>query len=200
MINIKNQLSCKTRNDLKIYKSFELKSTFIEICDPKKTNHIIGYIYKHPNMNINEFNNDSLNELLDKLSKENKTIFLLADFNINFLNFDIHPTSNEFLDLISSHYFLLDIPQRRSVTSNSKILIDNIFTNMAVPSIICGNLTASILGNLSQFLVASDIFFNASYPKSNSYEKDWSRFDQDNFVLDYFSINWDNLLLSSNKH
>ena len=151
-------------------------------------------------MNINEFNNDSLNELLDKLSKENKTIFLLADFKINFLNFDIHPTSNEFLDLISSHCFLLDIPQRRSVTSNSKILIDNIFTNMAVPSIICGNLTASILGKLSQFLVASDIFFNASYPKSNSYEKDWSRFDQDNFVLDYFSINWDNLLLSSNKH
>ena len=49
-------------------------------------------------MNINEFNNDYLNELLEKLSKENKTIFLLGDFNINFLNYDIHPPTNEFLD------------------------------------------------------------------------------------------------------
>ena len=34
-------------------------------------------------MNINEFNDDCLNELHDKLSKENKTMFLLGDFNIN---------------------------------------------------------------------------------------------------------------------
>ena len=29
-------------------------------------------------MNINEFSDDYLNELLDKLSKENKTIFFLV--------------------------------------------------------------------------------------------------------------------------
>ena len=49
-------------------------------------------------MNINEFNDDYLNELLDKLSKENKTIFLLGDFNINLLNYDINPPTNELLD------------------------------------------------------------------------------------------------------
>ena len=60
-------MSYKTRNDIKIYKFFELiESTFTEICNPKKTNIIIGCIYKHPNMNINEFNDDYLNELLDK--------------------------------------------------------------------------------------------------------------------------------------
>ena len=83
LIYIRNHLSYKMRNDLKIYKSFELESTFIEICNPKKTNVIIGCIYKHPNVNINKFNDDYLNELLDKLSKENKTIFLFGDFNIN---------------------------------------------------------------------------------------------------------------------
>ena len=51
-------------------------------------------------MSINEFNDDYLNELLDKLSKENKTIFLLGDFNINLLNYDIHPPTNEFLDTL----------------------------------------------------------------------------------------------------
>ena len=74
MIYIRNRLLYKTRNELKIYKSFELESTLIEICNPTKTNIIIGYFYKHPNMNINEFNDDHLNQLLDKLYKENKTI------------------------------------------------------------------------------------------------------------------------------
>ena len=98
LIYIRNHLSYKTRNDLKIYKSFELESTFIEICNPKKINIIIGYNYKHY-----KFNGDYLNELLDKLSEENKTTFLLVDFNINFLNYDIHPPTNKFLDCLSSH-------------------------------------------------------------------------------------------------
>ena len=69
---------------------------------------------------------------------------------------------------------------------------------MAVPNIIFGNLTASISDCLPQFLVAPNIFFNASYPKSNNYERNWSRFDQENVVLDYFSVNWNSLLLASN--
>ena len=40
---------------------------------------------------------DYLNELLEKLSKENKTIFLLSDFNIVLLTYNIHPPTNEFL-------------------------------------------------------------------------------------------------------
>ena len=91
-------------NDLKIYKSFELESTFIEICNPKKTNIVIGCIYKHPIMNINELNDDYLIELLHKLSKENKTIFLLGDFNINLLNYNIHLPRLPFIPLLSSTY------------------------------------------------------------------------------------------------
>ena len=37
-------------------------------------------------MNTNEFNDDYLNELLEKLSKENKTIFRFGGFNINLFN------------------------------------------------------------------------------------------------------------------
>ena len=117
-------------------------------------------------MNINEFNDDYLNELLDKLSKENKTIFLLGDFNINLLNYDIHPPTNEFLDSLSSHYFLPHILQSSMITTNSKTLTD-IFSNMAVPNMISGNLTASISDHLPKFLVALNIFFNASCPKSS---------------------------------
>ena len=30
--------------------------------------------------------------------------------------------------------------------------------------------------------------------KSNIYKKDWSKFDQENFILDYFSVDWEDLL------
>ena len=84
-------------------------------------------------MSINGFNDDYLNKLLDKLSKENKTIFLLGDFSINLLNYDIHPPTNEFLDSLLSHYFLPHIIQRSRVTNKSKTLIDNIFSTWLYP-------------------------------------------------------------------
>ena len=34
-------------------------------------------------MNLHEFNNKYINKLLDNKAKENKTIYLLRDFNIN---------------------------------------------------------------------------------------------------------------------
>ena len=98
LLYISNNLSYKPRNNLCIYKSTELESTFIEILSPKKTNVIVGCIYRHPDMQLNEFNDYYINNLLDKLSKENKTVFLLGDFNIDLLNYDQHSLTNEFLD------------------------------------------------------------------------------------------------------
>ena len=40
----------------------------------------------------------AINNLLDKLSKENKTFFHLGDFSIDVLNYDQHSLTNEFLD------------------------------------------------------------------------------------------------------
>ena len=81
---IGNHLSKKLRKDPSIFKPFELESTFIKICYPKKTNIVTGCIYKHPNINLNEFNEYYVNDFLDKLSIENKTVLLFGDFNINF--------------------------------------------------------------------------------------------------------------------
>ena len=38
------------------------------------------------------------------------------------------------------------------------------------------------------------MFGNVSGNKSNIYEQDWSKFDRENFILDYFSVDWDDLL------
>ena len=42
------------------------------------------------------------NQLRDKISKEQKQIFFLRDFNINFLNYNEHQPTNEFLDSVAS--------------------------------------------------------------------------------------------------
>ena len=83
-------------HDLNIIKTNQLESVFIEIINPKKSNIIIGCIYRHPGMDLNEFNEEFLNVVLQKLSKENKSVFLMGDFNVDLLKFDKHHLINEF--------------------------------------------------------------------------------------------------------
>ena len=99
-------------------------------------------------MKLNEFNAFYLKGLLDKLSKENKIVFLLGNFNINLLNYAQDTSTNVFLDSLSSHLFLPHILQPIRVRGNSKTLIDNIFSNAISPNIISGNLMSSISDHL----------------------------------------------------
>ena len=84
--------------------------------------------------------------------------------------------------------FLLHIMQPTRVTSNSKTLTDNIFSNILGPDSVSENLTATVSDHLPQFLIASNIFSNSpSGSKSNICESDWTNFDQENFILDHLA-------------
>ena len=188
LLYICNHLFDKPRNNLSIYKSIEIKSTFIKIFNPKKTNVIVDCIYCHPHMDLNEFSDCYHNNLLDKLSKESKTVFLLCDFNIDLLNYENHSLTNEFHDLLSSYMVLRHIVQPTRKGDNSKTLIDNIYSIVIIPNNISGNITATISDNLPQFLIAPNIFSNTTSTKLNIFERDWFKFDQENFILDYLSV------------
>ena len=71
-------------------------------------------------------------------------IFVLGDFNIYFLKYDMHPLTNKFLDSLPSHYFLLHILQPKRVNSNYKTRTGDTFSNMTVPNMGYGNLPAFI--------------------------------------------------------
>ena len=88
LLYIANHLPYKTCLDINICRHNELEYTFIEILNPKKSYIIIGCIYKHPSMDFNDFATNYLNNLLDKVSKEQKFVFPLGAFNINFLNYN----------------------------------------------------------------------------------------------------------------
>ena len=194
LLYITNHLSYKCRNDLNIYKKNELESTFIEIVNPKKSNIIVGAIYRHPSMDLTDFNCNYLNKLLENISKEQISVFLLGDFNVNLLNYNEHNQTNEFLDSLASNSFTPLILQPTRITSHSNTLKDNIFSNVTDPDIISGNLTATISDHLPQFSIIPNMFGNISRNKSNIYERNWFKFDQENFILDYFSVDWEDLL------
>ena len=61
-------------------------------------NILVGCTCRHPVMDLNEFNDCYLTELLDKLSSENKSVILLSDSNVDLMKYDNHHSTNEFLD------------------------------------------------------------------------------------------------------
>ena len=91
-------------------KKNQVESTFIGIINTKKTNIVVGCIYKYPNIDVLEFNNH-LNQILEKFSKEQKQNLLLGDFNINLFNYKIHQSINNFLDSLASNSIILYILQ-----------------------------------------------------------------------------------------
>ena len=146
-----------------------MESTFIEIVNRRKSNVIAGVIYRHPSMDLADFNCNYLNKLLENTSKEQKSIFLLGDFNVKLLNYNDYNKTNEFLDSLASNSFIPLILQPTRITSHSNTLIDNISSNVIDPNIISGNLSATISDHLPQFAVIPSMFGNISGNKSNIY-------------------------------
>ena len=101
-------------------------------------------------MELSEFSNDYLTNLLDTLSSENKTTVLLGDFNAD-LKCDQNSNISDFVDLMYSSLLLPHIfsPTR---TTSSATLIDNIFTNN-YNSFVSGNLVNTLSDHHAQFLI-----------------------------------------------
>ena len=68
LIYVKSGIDFKPRNDLKICKSKELESAFIEVINKNESNDVIGVIYRHPCMNENDFIDNYLTEQQNRTS------------------------------------------------------------------------------------------------------------------------------------
>ena len=139
------------RNDRKLYHPGKIESTFIEITCSKSTM-IVGCIYKHSTLQINDFKSDFISPLLLKPHKESsKRIFLLGDF-IDLLKYELSDSINNFIDTLSSNFLLPHIllPTRISKTST---IIDNIFSNStSLEDNESGNATSTFSDYLPIFL------------------------------------------------
>ena len=167
----------------------ELESTFIEIVNLKKLNIIVGIIYRNSSMGLTDFNICCLNKLLENISKEQISVFLLGDFNVDLLNFNEHNQTNEFLDSLTSSSFLPLILQLIRTSSHSNTIMD-IFSNFMDLDIILG----TICDHLPEFAIIPKMFSNISGNKSKIYERDWLKYNRENFILDYFSFDLEDFL------
>ena len=105
-----------------------LESIFIEIISHTGINKIIGVIYRPPQSSKDDFLNE-LQNILQNEKIQNKTSFIMGDFNFNLLN----QNSHEFMELFLSFSFLPLVTKPTRVFQTSATLIDNIFTNLQSP-------------------------------------------------------------------
>lgn len=187
------------RKDLNIYKKEQLESIFIEIYNNKSVNTIIGCIYKHPCMSINEFNIE-IKKLLNQLSSEQKNIILMGDFNIDLLNYDSDSNIAQFLDQLLSNSLYPTISAPTRITNKSKTLIDNIFLNLLNTKLIGGNIYESISDHLPQFLILKKQNKELNTKNHNeTMKRNFNKFNEDNFINEISTINWEHILETNKK-
>ena len=125
---IKDHLEYTVRTDLCVSEA-SVESLFIEIDKNvvgKNKNVIVGVIYRPPDTDMKKFN-ECIEPLLTKIKLEDKISYLLGDYNINLLNAECHPPTQEFADLMMAHCMIPTIIKPTRVTTRSATLIDNIF-------------------------------------------------------------------------
>ena len=89
-----------------------------------------------PRADLDLFINNLL-EIQGKICNENKTAYLIGDYNINLLKFGSHKKTNDFTDNVISQGFVPYILKPTRITATSATLIDHIFSNHTSPGAVC---------------------------------------------------------------
>ena len=80
------------------------ETIWVEIVNTKAKNVLCCCAYRQPSVSPVRFK-EYLESTLSQLTSENKSIFIMGDFNINLLNCESHPESNDFLLMLNSFFF-----------------------------------------------------------------------------------------------
>ena len=130
-----------------------------------------------------------LSNTIDKIIKENKYCIIMGDFNLDLLKYDSHPPTEEILNNLGSYFYNPHILRPTRITHHSATLIDNIFFNSIVHHTIIGNLIDGLSDHLPNFLVINKF---STLPKNvHIFRRDFSKFNEVNFLSDIQSIKWD---------
>ena len=160
---------------------------------------IVGSIYRHPSshLTVNQFNNDYVEQLLQKMSAENKMCSLMGDFNIDLLKTNSLTYVNQFFNTLSSNFFAPYILQPTRPTS--KTLIDNNFLNVIDFPAHSGNLTIQLSDRLFQFGILQGFFNDLDTRTLNLKERNFKNFNEREFTETINSINWEEILQLNNN-
>ena len=100
---IKKSLDYTKREDLSFHSKEIGETIFVEITQQGSKNILVGCHYRH-HTDLNKFNSSYLENLTEKLNKQNnKPCVLMGDFNVNLLAYDSHKDTENFYDILSSY-------------------------------------------------------------------------------------------------
>ena len=103
-IYVNSQLDHQVRNDLSVLED-QYATIWVEISNKKDKNFLCCCLHRHPSSDITKFI-DHMTSILQKVQKENKTLLIMGDFNINLYNYCYHTETNDFINLTVSNYLL----------------------------------------------------------------------------------------------
>ena len=91
-----------------------VKLFWVEIVNMKAKNISCCSAYRHPSFSPFMFK-EHRESTLSQLTSENKSIFIMGVFNINLLNYESHPESNDFLTNAKVFFFFYLISYNQHV-------------------------------------------------------------------------------------
>ena len=185
---IRNGIQFSVRHDL-TSSTGESEMLWVEIESDLDSNMICGVVYRHPSSNLETFLNNFYS-VIGKISQEGKLCLISGDFNINLLNYDKHPLTEDFINTLGS-FFLEPLLKPTRITSHSSTLIDNIFFNFIEYQAISGNLLHDLTDHLPNFLIIERFAF--SRHKEKKYKRDYSNYNEEAFINEFSSIDWSDL-------
>ena len=182
-------MNYKTSEDLSVTKD-DFEMVCVEFLSQTDKNTIYCCVYRHPNTDVQEFLN-LIDNLLRKVTKERKSVFLMGDVYLNLLNYETHSDTNDFINSVISYSLLPYNLHPTRVTEHSATVIDNIFSNTTDCESTSGNILCQISDNFLQFIIVEKCSIN--YKSCSFAKRDHSNFNGDDFVDDYSSLDLNRL-------
>ena len=185
------------RKDLFRMESY-IECLFVEVqtLDKSEKHKLIGVVYRPPDTRVELFN-DAISEVLSILKTENKKCYILGDFNLNLLNSDKHPPTDDFINIMFSYSFVPVINKPTRISNKSATLIDNIFVNdIDAAHFFHGILFTDISDHFPLFYIDSSSKLNKNQRKL-SY-RDYSHTNINSFTDKLTRQDWSNVTNSNN--
>ena len=104
VLYFKSNLDHFVRDDLSILED-EFETIWIEIKNTKCQNVLCCCTYRQPYTDNKKLNN-YIDNIMQKISKENNLFFKMGDFNVNLLNYGSHNDTNDFINTMFFHYLV----------------------------------------------------------------------------------------------
>ena len=145
-VYVNSQLDHQVRNYLSVLEE-KYETIWVEINDEKDKNLSCCCLYRHLASDTIKFI-DHMTSFLQEVQKENKTLFIMGDFNTNLYNYCSDTETNDFINLMVSNYLLPHILHPTRVTDHSAKSSDDIFSNNCELDILSDNLLSQISDHL----------------------------------------------------